>query len=179
MIELGKAPTLRSPRLQLRPHREDDLDAAAALWCDPDVIRYIGGRAFTREEVWHRLLRYMGHWMVRPYGYWAVVEHTSGRFIGEVGLADWQRDGIAELRGVPEGGWAMLPAAHGQGFATEALGTMLAWADAALACPIACMIDSENAASIRLAKRLGFAETSRRLRADRTMLFFRRPACPT
>ncbi|HKU93957.1 MAG TPA: GNAT family N-acetyltransferase [Vineibacter sp.] len=176
MTEPGQTPILRSDRLLLRPHREEDLDALAAMWRDPDVVRHIGGRPFTREEVWHRMLRYRGHWALRPYGYWAVIDRVSGRFIGDVGLADWQREGITDLDGAPEAGWAMIPAAHGQGFAAEALRTMLQWVDTGLCCPIVCMIDSENAASIRLAIRLGFEETSKRVHRDRTSLFFRRPA---
>lgn len=179
MTESGNAPLLRSDRLLLRQHREEDLAAAAAMWSDQNVVRHIGGRPFTREEVWHRMLRYLGHWMIRPYGYWAVIDRASGRFIGEVGLADWQREGIEDLKGAPEAGWAMIPAAHGQGFAFEALQTMLTWVDAELSSAVVCMIDSENASSIRLALRLGFEETSKRAHQDRVSLFFRRPASRT
>ena len=38
-------------------HRREDFDACAAMWANPDVVRYIGGKPFTREEVWARLLR--------------------------------------------------------------------------------------------------------------------------
>ena len=56
-LERG-APAIETPRLRLRAHRPDDLEASFAMWGDPAVTRFIGGRPFTREEVWGRFLRY-------------------------------------------------------------------------------------------------------------------------
>jgi len=50
-------PPLETARLRLRGHRVEDFAACAAMWADPVVTRYIGGRPFTAEEVWTRLLR--------------------------------------------------------------------------------------------------------------------------
>lgn len=150
-------PELGSDRLILRRHREADLDAAAAMWGDAGVVRYIGGRPFTREEVWHRILRYLGHWALRPFGYWAIEERASGRFVGEIGLADWKREKILVER--PEAGWVLAPAAQGRGYAKEAIGLMLEWADATAIGATSCIIGGGNSASIRLAERFGFART--------------------
>ena len=68
------------------------------MWADPEVTRYIGGRPFGVEEVWTRLLRYAGHWALLGYGYWAVIEKSSGRFVGEAGLADFHRGEVATRR---------------------------------------------------------------------------------
>ncbi len=87
-------PELRSDRLLLRRHVEADLDPAAAMWGDPDIVRHIGGRPFTREEVWHRILRYVGHWSLRPFGDWAIHDRAGDRFVGEIGLSDWQRQTV-------------------------------------------------------------------------------------
>ncbi|CAB3703825.1 hypothetical protein LMG27174_03823 [Paraburkholderia rhynchosiae] len=54
-------PILTTNRLALRPHTRDDFLESYTMWSDPEVIRYIGGKPFTREEVWARLLRYAGH----------------------------------------------------------------------------------------------------------------------
>lgn len=150
MTQVGTIPVLNSERLILRGHLESDLDAAAAMWGAIEVVRYIGGRPFTREEVWHRMLRYIGHWAVRPYGYWAIVERATNRFVGEIGLADWKRESLSEHADSPESGWVLTPSVHGLGFATEALTTMLAWADAAFSCPTLCIINQENLVSVRL-----------------------------
>ena len=109
MLEI---PVLETARLVLRGHKIGDFEDAAAMWADPLVTRHIGGRAFSREESWARLLRYLGHWQLLGYGFWAVIEKASGRFVGEVGFADFKRDFDApqdlELTGNhPEIGWAL------------------------------------------------------------------------
>ncbi|HEY8041563.1 MAG TPA: GNAT family N-acetyltransferase, partial [Polyangiaceae bacterium] len=73
--------TLDTGRLTLRGHGRDDLDDCAALWADPVVTRHIGGRPFTREEAWAKLLRYVGHWDLLGFGYWVVRERATGRFV--------------------------------------------------------------------------------------------------
>lgn len=78
-------PVLETLRLRLRGHRPEDLSAAAAMWADVEITRFIGGKPFTREDVWGRILRYVGHWNWMGYGYWLVEDKESGRFIGEVG----------------------------------------------------------------------------------------------
>ena len=79
-------------RLILRPHVREDFDESYALWSDETVTRFIGGKPFSREEVWTRLLRYAGHWALLGYGYWVIREKNSGRFVGEIGFADYQRE---------------------------------------------------------------------------------------
>jgi RimJ/RimL family protein N-acetyltransferase len=61
-LAFGTAPALDTDRLTLRGHGLADFADSLRLWSDPDVTRYIGGRPFTEEEVWSRLLRYAGHW---------------------------------------------------------------------------------------------------------------------
>src|SRR5690606_33908019 len=90
---------------------------------------YIGGRPFTHEEVWSKLLRYAGHWALLGFGYWVVREAPSGRFVGEVGYADFKRDFTPSLDGAPEMGWVLTPGAQGQGFAAEAVRAAMRWAD--------------------------------------------------
>ncbi len=111
-------PELETDRLILRPHVREDFDESYALWSDETVTRFIGGKPFSREEVWSRLLRYAGHWALLGYGYWVIREKNSGRFVGEIGFADYQRD-IEPPLGAPEIGWALMPSMHGIGYATE------------------------------------------------------------
>jgi RimJ/RimL family protein N-acetyltransferase len=157
------APELTTARLVLRAPRPDDFDAALAMWTDPQVVRFIGGRAQSREEVWGRILRYIGHWRTLGYGFWTIADRDDGAFLGECGFADFHRE-IAPAIDVPEMGWALVSGAHGQGYASEALAAAAAWGDAHLDAPrTACIIDPDNAPSLRVAARLGFRETRRTL----------------
>ena len=152
------ASPLATDRLMLARHGLADFDDSAAMWADPVVVRYIGGRPFSREEAWHRLLRYAGHWSLLGYGYWAIRERASDRFVGEIGFGNFKRDTSPALGDTPECGWALAPWAHGRGFGAEALACVLDWADRSrLADRTVCMIDEQNRASIRLAERFGYA----------------------
>jgi len=153
-------PVLDTERLTLTGHRADDLDDCVALWSDPEVTRYIGGKPSTREEVWARLLRYLGHWSVAGHGFWLARERATGRFVGEVGLADFKRDMAFSFDGAPEAGWVLAPWSHGKGFATEAMSTVLAWSQRRFSRTV-CLIDPDNAASRRVAAKLGYRELAR------------------
>ncbi len=151
------APTLTTPRLTLAPPQLSDFDDSVAMWSDPLVVKHVGGRPFTPEETWSRLLRARGLWDVLGYGYWAVRETATGRYVGEVGFADLHRDIQPSLRGLPEMGWVLAAWSHGQGFGAEAVAAGLAWIDAALAPPVVpCIINPENAPSLALAAKLDF-----------------------
>jgi RimJ/RimL family protein N-acetyltransferase len=154
---MPEAPVLETARLTLRGHRTDDLADCAAMWADPEVTRYIGGRTNTEEEVWARLLRYIGHWSALGYGYWVVHERASGRFVGDVGFADFKRALTPSFDGAPEAGWALASWASGKGFATEAVRAAHAWIDTRFPQGrTVCMIDDGNVASVRVAEKCGY-----------------------
>lgn len=169
------APDLRTDRLLLAAPTAADLDDMAAMWADPAVYERLIGRPCTREEAWHRLLRYIGHWQVAGYGHWIVREAASGRFLGEVGLMDSRRATEPMYEGVPEVGWALAGHAHGRGYAGEALAALFGWADGRLPRTV-CIIDPANHASIRLAERLGFRRWQEGAYRDRPTLMFERDA---
>jgi RimJ/RimL family protein N-acetyltransferase len=162
-MTLPAVPPLTTERLLLSGHTHADLDDARALWSDPDVVRFIGGKPATEEEVWTRLLRYVGHWAVMGFGYWVVRERQGGRFLGEVGFADFHRALTPPLEGAPEMGWVLAPHAHGRGYASEAVGAALGWARGHFGQGkrSVCLIHPDNAPSFRVAEKAGFREELR------------------
>jgi RimJ/RimL family protein N-acetyltransferase len=168
-------PILLTERLTLRAHRPSDFDDCAAMWADPAVTRYIGGRPFSQEEVWTKLLRYAGHWSVLGFGYWVAREKGSERFVGEVGFADFKRDIQPSLGGIPEIGWALSPWAYGRGLATESVRAVVAWWDAEFGpARTACLIAPGNTASIRVAEKCGYSELHRTTYRGLPILIFGR-----
>jgi RimJ/RimL family protein N-acetyltransferase len=172
---LPPVPVITTARLTLRGHTVADFPESAAMWADPEVTRFIGGRPFSHEEAWARLLRYVGHWALNGFGYWIVRETGSNRFVGEVGFVDYKRDIVPSLGDAPEIGWVLSPAVHGQGFATEAVQAILAWGETRFGgARTVCLIDPGNTRSVRVAEKCGYRELARALyRGEPTMIFER------
>lgn len=168
-------PTLSTDRLVLTPPAPGDLADIAALNADPAVMGPIGAAVQTREQSWHRVLRYIGHWQALGYGHWTVRD-GEGAFLGSVGLMDSRRDSVPSFEGVVEAGWAFMTAAHGRGYAREACAAMLAWADAAGIARTVCIIAPGNAASLRLADRLGYGGAVAATYADKPVVLLEREA---
>ncbi|WP_342362135.1 GNAT family N-acetyltransferase [Terrarubrum flagellatum] len=172
---MSEAPVIETARLRLRGHRVEDAALTAALWADADVTRFIGGRPFTQEESWSRLLRYVGHWALMGFGYWVVEEKDSGAFVGEIGFADYRRDITPSLGDAPEIGWVLSPSAHGKGYATEAVNAALAWGDRHFAKRhTVCIIAPDNQASRRVAEKCGYREIRRTTYKDHPTIVFAR-----
>lgn len=168
-------PELETARLRLRAHRPDDHDACTAMWADPAVVRYIGGRPFTAEETWRRMLGSRGMWSMLGFGYWAVEEKAGGRYIGDIGFGDFRRDIEPSLGGMLEFGWVLSPQAHGHGYASEAIAAATAWAGMHLpGMRAVCLINEGNAASIRVAAKAGFREWQRTIYHGEPALLFAR-----
>jgi RimJ/RimL family protein N-acetyltransferase len=146
--------TLTTDRLVLRPLVADDLDALASFYGDPEVMRYVGGgRALAREETSASLERMIGGFERAGYGQWAVVERSSGTFVGRAGILEWPDLGPA---GETEIGYLLGRPHWGRGYATEAA---LASRDHALETlerhRLISLIDHANDRSARVAIKLG------------------------
>lgn len=154
-------PVLETARLRLRAHTVADFPALKAVWADAAVVRHIGGKPSRPEESWARLLRYRGLWPLLGFGYWALEEKASGRYVGDVGFADFHRIMEPSIHGVAEMGWVLGADFHGQGYASEAVAAALQWFDGEGNGRSVCIIDPANEPSMRLAAKNGFREYCR------------------
>lgn len=152
------APTLTTPRLILRAHVLADYEPLHAMRQDPKVYEFVGGKASAPQESWFRLMRYLGHWPLMGYGYFAICERTTGRYIGEVGLAQHKRGLHPEFDEAPEAGWVLASDCFGQGYAGEAMTAVLDWFEADFGHQRSvCVIETAHAVSMRLAAKLGYS----------------------
>jgi RimJ/RimL family protein N-acetyltransferase len=145
-------PELESERLLLRPRRLDDLDVIMRLNSDPQVMRHItplGDPAMGRDAVAARSFSHVG----RGLGYWSVFAKAAPtEFTGYVGLIP---DG--ETAGDVQISYRFEVRHWGKGYAIEATARLLDYGFAALGVPsIGITTHPDNAASLRLAERLGF-----------------------
>jgi RimJ/RimL family protein N-acetyltransferase len=165
---------IQTDRLVLAPHRVEDFSESAAMWAEPAIVRYIGGIPSTPGESRARLHRYAGHWALLGYGYWAVREKHSQRFVGEVGFADFKRGLGERFDQGPECGWALMPWAQGQHFATESIRAALEWAATRSMGQTVCMIHPDNKPSLCLAAKFGFHEYERTVFKEAPTILFAR-----
>jgi len=149
-------PRIETSRLILRRYEEADFDALHAMASHAAMFRYSERGAMTREEVWTRLLRQVGHWALLGYGIFAVEEKETGRFVGEAGLGQFQRNLGDGFDGPPEITWSIAPDRQGRGYAFEAAQAALAWISQRMPGPTVCLIHVANAPSLRLAEKLGY-----------------------
>jgi RimJ/RimL family protein N-acetyltransferase len=112
---VSEIPELWSERQQLRGWLPSDAAALRRIYGDPATMRYIGdGSAMPPDRAWHGLAYLLGHWELRGYGTWAVIERSTGELLGRVGF--YHPEGWPGI----ELGWLIDGSRWGQGVATEA-----------------------------------------------------------
>lgn len=144
--------SIETPRLLLRLPQESDAQALLEIHEHPDVVKYVlsGAPPVGITGAWRSIATMLGHWQLRGYGQWTVVEKTTSQIVGRVGL--WNPEGWPGI----ELGWITRRSRWGEGFATEAARASLEWAWAHIdADHIISIIEHDNFASIRVAEKIG------------------------
>lgn len=138
---------LETPRLRIDRWNDEDIDDAAALFGDPDVMRFIPSGVASHEKMKAYIDKMNGGIDRWGHGLCAVRRKSDGRVIGECGLQP-----IPDQQQVIEIGWLLAKAFWHQGYAREMVTavTQFAFEDAGLT-RIVALIDRENAASIAIA----------------------------
>ncbi len=154
--------TLSTPRLQIRPWQRHDRPALERMAVDRDMMRYVtGGKPWSAARIDAFLQRQSENHDVHGLAFGAVTHRAHDRVIGLAGIQPLD-SGAFEL------GWWIWKDHWGQGYATEA--TLAVVAHARYALGLDCLyavIDPPNAASIRVAEKLGMT-FDRRISARET-----------
>jgi RimJ/RimL family protein N-acetyltransferase len=143
---------LGTDRLELRRFTAADLEPLQTVFCDPEVMRFVGAerRPLSAGEVVAWLARVEEHWQAHAFGPLAVVERASGRVIGEAGLQLLEAGPDVELT------YTLARTAWNHGFAMEAARAVLVWGFAGLRLQRIWAVDHpENAPSRRVLEKLG------------------------
>lgn len=152
-MPIFKAVTLNTPRLVLRPLRQEDAQSFFAIWSDPDAMRYFSFPAMTRlEQAEDRIARLLKASSEGINFVCAVELSATGEVLGNCDLfnADEQCR-RAEI------GFSLQSNRWGSGYMTEAASALIEHAFGTLNLRrIEADIDPRNSASARLLERLGF-----------------------
>jgi RimJ/RimL family protein N-acetyltransferase len=144
---------LVTDRLVLRRSRPEDAETISAYRSDPEVHRQQGWARTDPEAVRGDIEEMAGRAPGEPGGWvqFSVEEREGGTLVGDVGLSP--ADGEA---GVIKVGYTMSPDFQGRGYATEAVGALVAYAFGALGADVVrAYADADNAPSIRVAEKVG------------------------
>lgn len=145
---------LETPRVLLREFTRDDLDPLATMVGDPDQMRFYR-RPKTRDEASAWLNRNLTLYQRLGFGFWLMEAPITSEFIGYAGIRP--HDTLPEI----EMGWHTKKTHWRQGLATE---VALACRDAAFDLfdipRLIGIVVAENAASIRVAEKIGMSPES-------------------
>lgn len=152
----GLSPTypITTERLLLRSITAADVDDLHAYRSLPDVCRWVPFEPESRADLEKRVAGPFARRALEREGealFFGVQLLETGRLIGDLMLF-W----VSEAHRGGEVGWIFNPEHGGQGLATEAMRPVLDLAFGELQLHrVIARIDADNAASIRLAERLG------------------------
>jgi len=141
---------IETERLLLRSFSPEDVDAMLGVYGDPEVMRFIPSGVRDAAATARMLESYARVQATSGYAFWAIVLKSSGRLIGDAGF------NVFAQTGEPELGYSLARAAWGHGYASEAARACLDAAFAHLDCGrVVALVDVDNAASQRVAARIG------------------------
>ncbi|MDR6637386.1 GNAT family N-acetyltransferase [Paenarthrobacter nitroguajacolicus] len=149
-------PPQPTTRLRFREMTMDDLDAMSAMLGDANVMTYYPAPK-SRAEAKAWIEWNQANYARDGYGLW-IIETLAGDFVGDCGLT-WQKvNGRSEL----EVGYHVRLDLQGRGYATEAATACLEFArDVVKARSLVAIIHPENAASRRVAERIGMRQVDK------------------
>src|SRR4030095_10180457 len=141
---------LETPRLILRPFREEDIERLTELMANPDFMRFSLG-PYTREQTQTVLQKFLTWSQAGLPSQFAVVLHENSRVLGYCGFLHHP-----EMPEEVEIGYRLDPAYWNRGLITEGARAVRDYAFAGLKLPrVISLIHPENIPSRRVAEKIG------------------------
>ncbi|WP_326565712.1 GNAT family N-acetyltransferase [Amycolatopsis rhabdoformis] len=161
---------IRTARLVLRPFTEADRAAVVAIQTDPATNLF---HPSPPDDSAGQILfdSWLAHWTEHGYGYCAVREHGHSSVLGLTGVR------LRLFRGarVLNLAYRFAPAAWGRGYAAEAAGAAVEWAERELPeIPVVISVNVTNGPSLRVVERLGFTRFEEEVYEGAVSRHFRR-----
>ncbi len=142
-------PTLQTVRLTLRAPAAEDFPVYRDFYADAEGSAFYGG-PMSAPSAWRKLAGDIGHWALRGFGMWSIVDRASGRMVGSCGLVwpdGWPRHELT---------WWILPDARRRGHALEASRAAIGWGYETLGwTQVETHMDDDNGPARALAEALG------------------------
>jgi RimJ/RimL family protein N-acetyltransferase len=149
-MEFLVPPQIETERLLLRQFEGPDWKELHHYYSDAEATAFTFRRALEEGDTWRTMCGMIGHWQVRGYGPYAVVEKSSKRVMGTVGF--WYPNDWPE----PEIKWGLARRYWGQGYASEAARIVHATGREHMPeVSLISLIHDANAASIGVALAIG------------------------
>jgi len=159
---------LHTDRLHLRPRTLEDVDASLAMDLDPRVHRYIFAKAPDPDRHREQIRSRITSGWPSVGGVWAVEWRDQPGFLGWCGLFPLGHCGLIEI------GYRYVPAAWGQGIASEAAAAVLDHGFRQLALdPIVAVTHPDNLASQRVLEKIGLRPAGEAFYYGQWLPFFR------
>ena len=154
----GAFPSLSTKRLQLREIVASDATSLLAIHGDREAMKWFGTDPLADLEAAERVIAGFANMRQVPTGVrWGIVHADparGGALLGTCGVFRWNRGWRTCLTG-----YELARHAQGQGYMTEALRAIYAWAFVSMAVDrIEAQVHPLNAPSLALLKKLGFVE---------------------
>ena len=152
LVILAHNTVLETERLWLRPMTLSDLEDYHAYTSDDALLRYDYPAHQSLEESLEGLVLYH---LQSPLGKYGIALKEANRLIGNISLRLSPDDSACFI------GYTVNGAYHGQGYATEAVQTLLDLAEKLSVTHVLAKIDERNLASRRVVEKCGFTEIRR------------------
>jgi [ribosomal protein S5]-alanine N-acetyltransferase len=148
---------LETQRLLFRTHQAKDKAEFVRMHGDPEVRRFVGGQAWSREKAESRFQnQYLGQ-PSKTYGLWATILKAEDKYIGNCGLRASENPAEANL------GYYLARPYWGRGLASEACEAFIAVAFTRLKLSrLLADVDSGHTVSKHILKKFGFSFVSQK-----------------